>query len=172
MKRIVTICLLLCGLMVAPVAFAQDMKSWYGEWKGILELYKPDGSVDKSIPMALLVEPTADSAVVKWVVTFNKGEKRNYLLKTKDAEKGKYLFEEPNGITTEVRKYGNVLLSNFDVEGFQINNTYELTGMTIMFTLVSSTIKLHSQSGLGTKEVPYLKSMPPNVFQRCALIRQ
>lgn len=158
--------------MHAPRVNAQQLNTWYGEWKGMLDLYKPDGSVDRSIPMELLVKPTEDSTVVQWRITYNNKDVRNYLLKTKDVSKGQYTLDEQNGISIEMRKFGQVMMSNFEVQDFQINNTYELTGITIRFTLNSSTTRLHTQSGQGTEKVPTVKSIPPNVYQRAVLIRQ
>ena len=173
MKNALKYCvLLLLGLMAIHPSKAQEISAWYGVWKGSLELYKPDGTVDKSVPMELVIKPTKDSLVTQWKVTYHQTEVRDQKLIANDSLKGVYYLDDPNGIRIEVRKFGKVMMSNFEVMDFQINNTYELTGMTIWFTLSSSKTQLHTQSGKGTNQAPIVKSVPPNVFQRAILMRQ
>ncbi len=165
-------CILVFSLCWFPHTSAQSIAAWYGEWKGSLELFKADGAVDKAIPMELLIQPTKDSMDTRWRITYNNKEVREYILRAKDTLKGEYALVETNGINIELRKFGKIMMSNFEVMDYQINNTYELTGMSIWYTLVSSTSKLHSQSGKGTHSVPIVKSVPPNVYQRAVLMRQ
>lgn len=153
-------------------AHAQALKTWIGEWKGSLELYKPDGSVDRTVPMELLIKPTNDSMVMQWRLIYNKQDTRDYLLRTDDAAAGKFVLDEKNGITVDVRKYGNMLLSSFEVQDYQISDSYEMRGVTMIFTLTSSTTSIHTKSGKGTEQSPFVKSMPLNVFQRAVLFRQ
>jgi hypothetical protein len=153
-------------------AKAQALKAWFGEWKGSLELYKTDGSVDKIVPMDLFIKPTTDSMVVQWRIVYNNQGARDYKMRTSDAATGKYVLDELNGINIDVRKFGNVLMSSYDVQDYQIWDSYEMRGVTMIFTLTSSTTKLHTSSGNGTEESPTVKSMPPNVFQRAVLFRQ
>lgn len=169
LKRIALyITLLLC----LPATKAQSLKAWFGEWRGSLELYKPDGSVDKTVPMDLLIKPTQDSMIVQWRIIYNNQEARDYKMRTDDAVSGKYILDELNGISIDVRKFGNILMSSFDVQDYQIWDSYEMRGVTMIFTLTSSNTKLHTSSGKGTEESPTVKSMPPNVFQRAVLFRQ
>lgn len=150
----------------------QALKAWLGEWKGSLELYKPDGSVDRTVPMDLLIKPTNDSMVLQWRLTYNKQDTRDYFLRTDDAAAGKFVLDEKNGITIDVRRFGNILLSNFEVQDYQISDSYEMRGVTMIFTLTSSSTSLHTKSGKGTEQSPNVKSMPLNVYQRAVLFRQ
>ncbi len=150
----------------------QALKAWVGEWKGTLELYKPDGSIDRTVPMDLLIKPTGDSLALQWRLTYNKQDVRDYILRTDDAGAGKFTLDEKNGITIDVRRFGNMLFSSFDVQDYQISDSYEMRGVTMIFTLTSSSTNLHTKSGKGTEESPNVKSMPVNVFQRAILFRQ
>lgn len=153
-------------------ANGQALKTWLGEWKGVLELYKPDGSVDRTVPMDLLIKTTNDSMALQWRITYNKQDVRDYILRTDDATGGKFVLDEKNGITIDVRKFGNILLSSFEVQDYQISDSYEMRGISMIFTLTSSSTNVHTKSGKGTEQSPNVTSMPINVFQRAVLFRQ
>lgn len=167
-----TVVLSLLSFFSLSILQAQSLKTWFGEWKGTLELYKPDGTVDRTVPMELLVKPTKDSSVVQWKIVYNTQDVRDYTLRIVDTLAGKYTLDEQNGITVDVRRYGNILMSSFDVQGYQIWDSYEMRGITMIFTLTSSNTKLHTESGKGTEESPNVVSKPINVFQRAVLFRQ
>ncbi|MES2778763.1 MAG: hypothetical protein V4651_02600 [Bacteroidota bacterium] len=170
MRKIAVLGLLFVGCMCTVQG--QALKTWFGEWKGSLELYKPDGSIDKTVPMDLLIKPTADSLAVQWRITYNKQDVRDYSMRTDDASAGKFVLDEKNGISIDVRRFGNVLLSSFEVQDYQISDSYEMRGVTMIFTLTSSSTNIHTRSGKGTEQSPTVKSMPLNVFQRAVLFRQ
>jgi hypothetical protein len=167
-----TVVLYLISFFSLGVLHAQSLKTWFGDWKGALELYKPDGTIDRTVPMELLIKPTADSLAVQWRITYNKQDVRDYIMRVEEMTEGKFMLDERNGISISVRKYGNTLMSSFDVQDYQIWDSYEMRGVSITYTLTSSNTKLHTTSGKGTEQSPIVKSMPLNIFQRAVLFRQ
>jgi hypothetical protein len=154
-------------------------QSWFGRWKGNLEIYNAKG-LAQTIPMALLMDKTDTSGVYKWYIQYgadtSKGL-RPYLLRTIDATKGLYVCDELNSIRMESYLLGNRLFCSFSVMGNVLLSTYEKQGDNMLFEIVMWKENPISTTGNTkaippeTEDIPPVKSYPVMVHQRAVLER-
>jgi hypothetical protein len=154
-------------------------KSWFGRWKGSLEIYNAKG-LAQTVPMMLIMDKTDTAGVYKWHIQYGadttKGL-RPYLLRTIDATKGLYVCDELNSIQMESYLLGNRLFCSFNVMGNVLLSTYEKQGDNMLFEIVMWKENPVSVTGNTkaispeTEDVPPVKSYPVIVHQRAVLKR-
>ena len=74
--------------------------SWFGRWKGNLEIYNAKG-LKQTVPMMLIMDKTDTAGIYKWHIQYGEDTAkglRPYLLRTIDVTKGLYVCDELNSI--------------------------------------------------------------------------
>ena len=143
-------------------------KTWQGTWKGTLEIYSPNGKVIHSVPMELHIAPLI-SGRWTWKTTYDNKDIRDYELVTINAEKGQYQIDEKNDILLDLRLFGNKSFTCFEVDGYQIYDSYTFEKDTIIFELTSSAPGQETKSGTGTEGSPVVTSTPQIAYQKAIL---
>lgn len=143
-------------------------KSWAGTWRGTLEIYQPSGKIAHSVPMELQITPLSSGKWV-WKTIYDNKDIRDYLLITLNAEAGQYQIDEKNGILLDLRLFGNKSFSCFEVDGYQIYDSYTFQDNAIIFELTSSAPGQQTKSGNGTEESPIVTSSAQISYQKAVL---
>lgn len=143
-------------------------KSWQGTWKGTLEIYSPNGKIAHTVPMELHIAPLA-SGRWAWKTTYDNKDIRDYELVTLNAEKGQYQIDEKNDILLDLRLFGNKSFTCFEVDGYQIYDSYTFEKEAIIFELTSSVPGQQTKSGKGTEDNPTVTSTPQIAYQKAVL---
>ncbi|MBK9255214.1 MAG: hypothetical protein IPM42_06990 [Saprospiraceae bacterium] len=150
---------------------------WLGVWSGTLEIYNQTGLVQK-IPMKAEHLVTDTTGVYIWSLVYGEDTikgRRNYFLKTVDAEKGHYVVDEKNGIFLDSYVIGNKLISNFEVSGNHLVSTYTLEREKILFEIFVSDNKSIRVSGGNLhhdEEIPEVFSFRSKVYQKAILYKK
>lgn len=160
-------------LLVNGTIFAQIDESWYGVWQGKLEISGSPLGLRNSIPMELHVSTTDTIGKLNWRIIYNDSatDDRKYLLKTVDAEKGKYVIDEKDGIQLEANLFRNKLISRFEVMGSLLEITYSLETDKIIFGVTSGKIT-PSLVTKSEQEQIEVKSYEVSSFQSAILYKQ
>jgi hypothetical protein len=143
---------LLLAVFVSPVMAAEPNAlpaAWHGTWAGTLDL--PGG---KTVPMTLAIAPVAGTNAVTWTITYGDGEKasvRNYQLAPHATTKDRYLLNEKNGITLDVRLHKDTLHSQFEVQGSLLVGRYELRDGKLHYEITSSAKPTETGDGVKVK---------------------
>ena len=117
---------------------AQILKSWHGEWRGIMHLYSK-GMLTDSVPVVLTVNPKSDS-ILTWKTSYLSAKMpmvKDYSLKVIDISKGHYVTDEGGGLLLDTYYFDEVLYSVFEVQGLLLTATYRLLGDQIVFEVTS-----------------------------------
>ena len=170
MVRIVTI----IALFVFTNALSQTNfpDGWIGRWKGNLEIMAPDGTIKQTHAMQINISKLPEPKKWQWQIVYDDKDIRNYEIIEKDAAKGHYILDEKNNIVIDVTVFGNIIFSNFEVQGTRIFDTHRLIDNTIVFELNTSKVAEENSSGNGTKEIPTVKSLPQTGYQKAVLVKQ
>lgn len=152
--------------------------SWSGVWAGTLDIFGPKGKA-QSVPMEVEVFRLDTSKQGRYAFTLMYGSRdkdyRPYELVPVAPEKGLWRVDEKNSIVMESYLRGPVLLCWFVVQGSRILTTYEKTGDTLIFEVISGNETPVSTTGntkQGEEDIPEVKSYPVGVFQRAVLRRK
>lgn len=162
--------LLFFALAVTALTNAQNINfpgDYAGTWKGTLEIYGTSGI--RTVPMELQIAATENTSRWIWKTTYDNKDVRDYELVVVDAAKGKYQIDENNGILLDLQLFGNKSFSCFEVQGYQLYNSYTFSKDTIIFEITTSTINQAIKSGNGTEESPTVTSYPQTGYQKAIL---
>lgn len=116
----------------------QILKSWHGEWKGVMHMYKQGMQTD-SVPIVLEVRPISDSVLV-WKTSYLSVKMpmvKDYTMKVIDPAKGHYATDEGEGLLLDTYLFDNSLYSVFEVQDILLTATYRLKGNEIIFEVTS-----------------------------------
>lgn len=147
-----------------------------GYWKGELEIISGNGE-KQIIPMAMLIEETADSETFGWQLIYNEGDledKRSYLLMTVDKENGHYQVDEDNGIILDAYLFDNKLISTFSVQSSLLTVCYTFLRDDIVFEVYAGPQKpIHSTGNIkvGDVLIPPVDSYMTSNVQRGVMKR-
>ncbi len=177
-------CLFVIALFTAQYAMAQTADStafpagWTGTWTGTLNIYSAKGNAP-SVPMAVEVIRLDTSTQGRYAFTLMYGSRdkdyRPYELVPVAPEKGLWRVDEKNGIVLESYLRGPKLLCWFVVQGSRILSTYEKTGDTLIFEVVSGSeipVSTTGNTKHESEDIPEVKTFPMSVFQRAVLRKQ
>lgn len=129
-------------ILVNVSLLSQIDDSWYGVWQGKLEIESSPYGLRNSIPMELHISAADTAGVLNWRIIYNDSatDDRKYLLRIVDAEKGKYVIDEKDGIQLEANLFRNKLISRFEVMGSLLEISYSLETDKIIFGVTSGKI--------------------------------
>ena len=130
-------------------ATAQFPQKWNGTWKGTMHIYRPGKLVD-SVDVTHIIKPSDQAGSYVWRTEYKSAKHpmvKDYVLRTKDAEKGIYVIDEGEGLELVSYLMGERLLSTFEVKGIMLTANYELRGSELVFEVTSG--KKDSETGGG-----------------------
>lgn len=178
MKKVITFTFLFLAFGCVSLT-AQDLgsfpKSWQGEWKGMLEIFGPQGKVNQ-VAMELHILPT-DSADFTWTIYYGEDKaigKRDYLIRLVDEKKAHFEVDEQNSIFLDAYLLGGKLVERFEVQGNMLLATTELAGEELIFEILSGQLNEPRITGgetQGEETIPEVKSYPVHVRQKAVLKR-
>ncbi|OYQ37551.1 hypothetical protein CHU92_08155 [Flavobacterium cyanobacteriorum] len=169
MKFLITITVLLT--LTTAVGQESYFKAYEGTWKGILEIFSPQGKVLHSVPMELHIAQT-NGGRFTWKTVYDNKDIRDYELVTVDVAKGKYRIDEKNGILIDLSLFGNKSFTCFETGGYLIYDLYTFNKDSIIFELTSSAPGQETISGNGTEESPKVTSRIQVSYQKAVLKKQ
>lgn len=143
-------------------------KDWEGHWLGDLSIQYPGGQ-QKNTQMKLEILPTDSVNIWAWNIQYGENDKRNYLLKLKDIQKGLFEVDEQNGIVLKEVLIQNKLFSVFEVSGSILQGVTTFNEDQIVWEITSFRNDITEKSGGLNEEIPEVKSYFPGVYQRCEL---
>jgi len=149
---------------------------WMGYWKGDLEIFK-ENKLTRTLPMALDHAYTDTTGYYKWAIIYGPDSiagRRDYYLKTVDAEKGHYQTDERNSIFLDSYLFGDQLIAYYDVGTFNIQSIYTRSGEELHFE-----INVFGQEPIATTgnqiidgdTIPEVRSYPVTTKQKAILRR-
>ncbi len=151
--------------------------SWVGSWQGTLEIFNGTGKV-QSVPMWVEIHKIDTSTQGRYTFGLVYGSKetdwRPYELAPVNPEFGLWRVDEKNSIVMESYLIGPKLLCWFVVNNNRILCTYEKTGDTMIFEVLSgieAAISITGNTKQGEEDIPEVKTFPFSVFQRAVLER-
>lgn len=149
--------------------FSQNIpKDWEGNWIGELFIHYPGGQ-QKNTQMKLQISPTDSVNIWTWNIQYGENDKRNYLLKLKDIQKGLFEIDEQNGIVLKEVLIQNKLFSVFEVSGSVLQGITTFNKDQIIWEISSFRNDNNEKSGGLNEEIPEVKSYFIGVYQRCEL---
>lgn len=165
MKTVITLlCLFLTNQIFGQHDFVNQCE---GVWTGTMDIYaqgtlRPDGP-----KVTFTVAPIVKDSVWTWRTDYISEKygviSKDYVLKTKNAEKGHYLLDEGDGIVLDYQLSGNKMYCVFEVQDFVLGATYELRKDQLIFEVYSSP---------RSKETTEVLSHTVQNVQRVALSRK
>ena len=149
-------------------------EEWMGYWKGELEVFKQNKLV-RTLPMALDHAFTDTSGYYKWAIIYGEDTiagRRDYYLKTIDAEKGHYQTDERNSIFLDSYLFRNKLVAYYDVEDIAIQSSYTREGEELHFEILAMDSEPNSTTGnqiIDGDTIPEVRSYSIKTMQRAIL---
>lgn len=131
----------------------------------MMHIYKT-GKVVDSVAVIHLIKPSDQAGSYIWRTEYKSAKTpvvKDYVLRTKDAERGIYLIDEGEGLELIGYLMGDRLLSTFEVKGILLTANYELRGNELIFEVTSG--KKDSETGGG------VTNYSVNTLQRIVLRR-
>lgn len=163
--------ILLLIIITASISFAQTVKDFEGHWSG--DLYSFNGRDSKKIAvMQLVIAPTDTPGVWQYKMIYSDKDIRNYRLRTIDPVKNKYVIDEGNNILLNQDLFNGKFVSCFEVGGSLLMITLEKKEASLLFEVISLSVKEKTKSGIGDKESPFVYSYPTSGFQRALLYKK
>lgn len=155
-----------------PMVFPKD---YVGEWAGELEIMK-EGKTIQRVPMEWRLGPLTDSAHA-WTLIYGPEQKdmRKYTLRITDPNSGRFDIDENNGIVLPLQKFGQRLISWFEVQGPTLFIVYELKENEVIFTVdvkSGATPMITGDTIIGTDTIPEVKGFPLLLSQKARLLRK
>lgn len=114
--------------------------NWHGTWAGPMALHGVAGKPG-SVPVVLTIRPDGDKGGVTWLVVYGEGKgevRKDYRLDHDPKRPGRYRLDERNGIVLDARLVGDVLYSQFEVEGRSFTARYERAGGAIRMEITAA----------------------------------
>jgi len=135
--------LFLAFLVLGSIQYSCAQKTFpdqcLGQWKGMMYIYSRSKLVD-SVLVRLTAAPTAQPDAWTWKTEYI-SEKlpmvKDYVLRVKDAAKGRYVTDEGEGIELAEYVFGNKMYSVFETGGILLTSSYELRGSELIFEVTS-----------------------------------
>jgi len=152
-------------------SFPED---WMGYWKGDLEIFRKNKLV-RTLPMALDHALTDTSGYYEWAIIYGEDTiagRRDYYLKTINAEDGHYQTDERNSIFLDSYLYGNRLIAYYDVASTIIQSSYTRTGDELLFEILGMDTMPISTTGdqiVDGDTIPRVRSYPVKTMQKAIL---
>jgi len=162
------------GSVIIP-AFPRD---WQGKWKGtLLVLTMPNRS--ERVPMTLEIARTADSSRYTFAMTYGKDSvkgRRAYEVVIVNSRQGLYVIDEKNSIKLDAYFLANRLISQYTVQGTRIISSYEYTGRSLIFEVISGRDGYINTTGGGkdpatNRDISLVQTFPLGGWQRAILTR-
>ena len=170
-------CITVAGITGQTVDSLVFPASWAGSWQGTLEIYNGQGKV-QSVPMWVEIHKIDTSTEGRYTFGLVYGSKekdwRPYELVPVNPQYGLWRVDEKNSIAMESYLYGPKLLCWFVVNNSRILCTYEKSGDTMYFEVLSgieASVSTTGNTKQGEEEIPEVKTYPFSVFQRAVLKR-
>ncbi len=119
-----------------------------GLWSGRMYIYA-NGTLKDSVEVRLTVAKLPEPNAWTWKTEYLSEKMpavKDYILRTKDADKGWFITDEGDGIELQDFVFGNKMYSAFDVGGILLSASYELLGDTLIFEVTSGR-KMDSKEG-------------------------
>src|SRR5688572_24434337 len=127
MKRIfcIGICILVVFAATAQQTATQFPADFMGNWKGTLQWIQP-GKAPQMFTMQLNIGLADSAGIYTWTIVYGDSskDKRPYILKPVDKNKGHWVIDELNGIVLDNYVAGNCLQGSFTVMNNTIVNNY------------------------------------------------
>jgi hypothetical protein len=111
-----------------------------GEWQGTMYIFGK-GAIKDSVLVTLIVSKLSPTSW-KWKTEYHSPVRpmvKDYVLRMVDANIGKYVIDEGNGIELSDFLFGNKLLSIFETGGILLTSSYELVADNLVFEVTSRT---------------------------------
>ena len=139
---------------------AQILKEWYGEWHGMMQMYKNGQQID-SVEVLLTIKPINDSTLT-WRTEYKSVKQpmtKDYTMKSVDLSKGVYATDEGGGVLLETYLIDNALYNVFEVEGIMLTAIYRLMGNELVFEVTSGKKGNIVAGGVTNFSVNYLQKV-------------
>lgn len=138
-QRFLLLCILLFPCFNPLFAQKTFPDQCLGQWKGMMYIYSRSKLVD-SVLVRFTAAPTAQPDAWTWKTEYI-SEKlpmvKDYVLRVKDAAKGRYVTDEGDGIELAEYVFGNKMYSVFETGGILLTSSYELRGSELIFEVTS-----------------------------------
>ena len=126
------------------ISYTQEVNIYFadrceGTWQGMMYMYHQNSNRD-SLNVSLEVERLPQENSWKWKTSYEaKPEKiiKDYTLILVDAEKGRYIIDEGDGIKLDCYQYDQKLYSTFSVNESLLTATYEIRADSLLFEVTS-----------------------------------
>jgi hypothetical protein len=138
-QRLLFLSLMLLGILQTSFAQKTFVDQCLGQWKGMMYIYSRSKLVD-SVLVRFTAAPTDKPDAWTWKTEYI-SEKlpmvKDYVLRVKDAAKGRYVTDEGDGIELSEYVFGNKMYSVFETGGILLTSSYELRGRELIFEVTS-----------------------------------
>ncbi|HEV2862809.1 MAG TPA: hypothetical protein VGX48_17465 [Pyrinomonadaceae bacterium] len=135
----------------APKTGGQPLPAeWEGVWKGTLTVAHADGKREE-LPMELHVGPAGAGGARGWKILYTEpgGQTtRPYEIAPAEAEPGRFVVDEKNGLFLDNQLVGRVLYSQFLVTTNVVTTRFEVQGETIAVQMSMFDVRTPRQSRL------------------------
>ena len=158
--RLVRLFIVMGLLFIHAGLEAQILKSWHGEWKGMMHLYNK-GMLTDSVPVVLEIKPLSDS-VLSWKTSYQSVKMpmvKDYTMKAIDPTKGHYATDEGEGLLLDTYLFDNSLYNVFEVQGILLTATYRLLGNQVQFEVTSGKVLGKVPGGVTNYAVNFLQKV-------------
>jgi hypothetical protein len=168
----------LAWLLLLLPAFASAQlprfpEDWYGDWKGRLVIWQASAPRD-TLGISLRIAPSDTPEVWNWTLTYHldtADDVRAYRLIVKDRARGHYAIDEQNSIILDTYQFGNLISSQFSVQGTMIVVNERLEGDQMLFEIFSSSLNRPFESGQEVKDFGPVLAYPVSGYHRAVLTR-
>jgi hypothetical protein len=133
--------------------------SWVGKWKGTLTWYQGQQQ-RQDVPMELHILPGDSTDHYNWHIIYgtNQQDKRAYMLKPFNKQRGHWLIDELNSIVLDHFLIGDRLCATFSVGGNTILNNFQVRGDSMMVEFYNYLEKPIVITGGGDTTIPKVKT--------------
>lgn len=144
-----------------------------GRWKGELHWFVAGKNEPKKIPMQLNILPSDTTGHYSWGLVYgaDSSDRRPYVLQPADSTGVHWIINERNGILIDLYAVGGRFTNVFSVQSALILNTGHRAGDSLVLEFHSMGSGPSGTSGLGTDDVPTVRSYPVRGYQRAVLRR-
>jgi len=153
--------------------------NWIGHWQGEVEIYTKNG-LSQTVPMQLIIQETETENEWTWTIIYAEGDnedKRPYILILPNPEEtSEFLIDEKNGIVLQTQFFNDIFFSSFEVSNNLLTFVYRLDNENekpfIEVEIVVTKTESPTITGLGTEEIPEVKTFPVRVYQKAILYKK
>jgi hypothetical protein len=144
-----------------------------GNWQGDLLWYKQGNQQPQKIFMQLYISPIEKTINYTWHITYDKKSenKRPYVLKPVDTNKGHWIIDEMNGIILDQYFVGEKFCSAFSVSNTAIINCYWVENGKMVAEFLSYDNQAVNTTGGSSDDIPSVKSYSIKSYQKAELIK-